>query len=75
MQQLNIKCISSFSNLCALLVALLDEGEVKLKVKVTLKQAMKAQSGSRSIAVLFFNLGARLGWVVNATRRPLYPRE
>jgi hypothetical protein len=23
----------------------------------------------------FFNLGAVLGWVVNATPRPLYPRE
>jgi hypothetical protein len=23
----------------------------------------------------FFNLGATLGWVVNATPRPLYPRE
>ena len=23
----------------------------------------------------FFNLGARWGWVVNATPRPLYPRE
>jgi hypothetical protein len=23
----------------------------------------------------FFNLGARWGWVVNATLRPLYPRE
>jgi hypothetical protein len=23
----------------------------------------------------FFNLGARFGWVVKATRRELYPRE
>ena len=23
----------------------------------------------------FFNLGARWGWVVNATPRPLYPQE
>jgi hypothetical protein len=24
---------------------------------------------------LLFNLGARWGWVVNATTRPLYPQE
>jgi hypothetical protein len=24
---------------------------------------------------LFFNLGARMGWMVNTTFRPLYPRE
>jgi hypothetical protein len=36
---------------------------------------MKAQRGSRVIALFFFNLGARWGWVVNATLRPLYPRE
>ena len=35
---------------------------------------MKIQRGSRDIAGLF-NLGARWGWVVNATPRPLYPRE
>jgi hypothetical protein len=35
---------------------------------------MKAQNGSRVITLLF-NLGARCGWVVNATLRPLYPRE
>jgi hypothetical protein len=32
-----------------------------------LEQAVKAQRGS--------NLGARRGWVFNATPRPLYPRE
>jgi hypothetical protein len=37
---------------------------VKVKVKFTLEQAMKA-----------FNFGARWGWVVNATPRPLYSRE
>jgi hypothetical protein len=42
------------------------------KVKVSLEQAMKAQRGSRCIAVLFY-LGARWGWVVNATPRLLYP--
>ena len=33
---------------------------------------MKAQRGSRVIVKLF-NLGARWGWVVDATFRPLYP--
>jgi hypothetical protein len=46
----------------------------KVKVNFTLEQAMKAQKGSRCIALLFFNLGARW-WVVNATPRSLYPRE
>jgi len=36
---------------------------------------MKAQKGSRGIAVLMFNFSARLGWVVKATPRPLHPRE
>ena len=43
---------------------------------------MKAQRGNRCIALLFLNLGARWGWVVNApatlppgnTRYPLYRR-
>jgi hypothetical protein len=38
------------------------------KVKFTLEQAMKAQSGNRYLAVYsFFNLGARWRWEVNAT--------
>jgi hypothetical protein len=45
-----------------------------VKVKFTLEQTMKAQRGSRGIGLLF-NLGAGWGWVVNATPRPLYPRE
>jgi hypothetical protein len=47
------------------------------KVKFTVGQAMKAQRGSRGtvLSLLFFNLGTRWGWVVNATPRPLYPRE
>ena len=44
----------------------------KVNVKFTLEQAAKAQRGS---VTLFFNLGARWGWVVNATPRPLYPQE
>jgi hypothetical protein len=34
---------------------------------------MKAQRGSKVESYAFFNLGARWGWVVNATPRPLYP--
>ena len=45
----------------------------KVKLKLNLEQATKAQRGSTGIALLFFNLGARWGWVVNATPRPLYP--
>jgi hypothetical protein len=36
-------------------------------VKVKVKVIMKAQRGSRSIALSIHNLGARRGWVVNAT--------
>jgi hypothetical protein len=34
-----------------------------------------AQRGGRGIALLFPDLGARRGWVVSTTPRPLYPRE
>ena len=44
-------------------------------IKFTLERATKARRGSSCIALLFLNLGARWGWVVNATPRPLYPRE
>ena len=46
---------------------------VKVKVKFALEQAMKAQRGSRGIALTVFNLDAGWGWVVNATARPLCP--
>ena len=36
---------------------------------------MKAQTGRRGIALPFFNLGTRCGWVVSVTPRPLYRRE
>jgi len=52
--------------------------KVKLMVKVKVKFApktMKAQRGNRGIAYSFFNFGARLGLVVNATPRPIYHRE
>jgi hypothetical protein len=35
---------------------------------------MKAQRESRDI-YSFFNLGARWGWMVKVTPRPLYPRD
>ena len=36
---------------------------------------MMAQTGRRGIALPFLNLGARWGWVINATPPPLYHRE
>jgi hypothetical protein len=48
---------------------------IKVKVKFSLERAMKAQRGSRGIALLFLNPGTRWGWVVNSNPRPLYPRE
>jgi len=42
------------------------------KVKFTLERATKTQRGSKGIAVLFLNLAARWGWVMNATLPSLY---
>jgi hypothetical protein len=36
---------------------------------------MKSERGSRGKLCSMFNLSVRWGWVVNATPRPLYPRE
>jgi hypothetical protein len=47
---------------------------MKKGVKFTLEHATKAQRGNRGTDVLF-NFGARWGWVVIATTRPLYPFE
>src|SRR5215471_2012938 len=44
------------------------------KVKVRRKRP-EGPEGGRSIALLFLDLGARRGWVVSTTPRPLYPRE
>jgi hypothetical protein len=45
-------------------------------MKFTLEQAMKSQRGIEVyIALPILNLGARWGWVVNATARPLYTRK
>ena len=51
---------------------------VKVKVKCTLVQALRlctgrtAHRGSRGIALLFHNLGARRGWGVSVTPWPLF---
>jgi len=44
----------------------------KVTAKFTPEQAMKNQRGRRGTA-LYFNLGAKQGWTVNATPGPLYP--
>jgi len=41
-----------------------------INVNFTLQQATKTQR--RGTALIFFNLGARCVWVVNATLRPIY---
>ena len=48
--------------------------KVKVKVKFTLEQAMKAQRGS-TLLYSFLNLSTRWSWVVNATSQPLYSQE
>jgi hypothetical protein len=46
------------------------------KIKVTLyNRPPRALRGSRGIALLILILGARRGWVVSTTSRPLYPWE
>ena len=40
-----------------------------------LEHAMKAQRGSRGIALLFLNFDLGWGWMFHATRRPLYARQ
>jgi hypothetical protein len=69
----------SFSSQFMKNVHICEQKRVKLwqgkgKVKFTLEQAMKAQRGSRGIALLI-NLSARWGWVVNAMPQLLYPWE
>jgi hypothetical protein len=48
---------------------------MEVKVKFTIEQATRTQRGCRVLIYSFFNLGARWGWVFNATHRPLYSRE
>ena len=45
------------------------------KLNFTLEQALKPRGGVELYSYSFFNLGARRGWVVNATPRLLYPLE
>jgi hypothetical protein len=44
-------------------------------VKYALEQVMKAQKGEEIYFYSFFNLGTRYGCVVNATNRPIHPRQ
>jgi hypothetical protein len=41
----------------------------------TYNRPPRVQMGSRVIALLILDLGARSGWVVSTTPQPLYPRE
>jgi hypothetical protein len=57
---------------------LIKKVKVKVKVKLTLEQAMKTQRVYSTVPVQLycvFNLGARLGWVVNPKPRQPYPWE
>ena len=48
--------------------------KVKVKVQFTLGKTMNAPKGRIEVELYsFFNLGAWMGWVVDATPRPLYP--
>ena len=51
------------------------DSTIKVKVKFILAEARKTRKEVRVQLYSLFNLGARWGWVVNATPRPLYPQE
>jgi hypothetical protein len=51
------------------------DGLVKGKGKVLPRTGHEDPEGEKMYNYSFFNLGARWGWVVNATPQPLYPRE
>jgi hypothetical protein len=53
---------------------LVTHTNVHVQVQLTPQQPIKAQTGSKVIAVII-NLGAGWGWVVNATPRLLYPQQ
>jgi hypothetical protein len=53
----------------------LTNNPVQQKYRSPDNMPQKAQTGIRGITLLILNLGARWGWVVNATSRPLYLRE
>jgi hypothetical protein len=46
--------------------------KIMVRVKFTLQQVTKGPEGSRGIALIILNLGARRGWVVSTTPQPLY---
>jgi hypothetical protein len=46
-----------------------------VKVKQSRHRPEQTQRVDRGIALPFRDLGARRGWVVSSTPRPLYPRE
>jgi hypothetical protein len=47
-----------------------------VKVECTLEEAMKTQRKTADVSLYsFFNLGARSGWMFNATPLPLYARD
>jgi hypothetical protein len=48
--------------------------EDKVKVKVS-RNRLESPERGRGIALHSLGLGARRGWVVRTTPRPLYPRE
>jgi hypothetical protein len=58
----------------SIVITCVDEGITKC-VNFTLEQAMNAQRGVELWFYYFFNLGARSGWMVNATLLPLYPQD
>jgi hypothetical protein len=62
-----LKCHSHFINFNIYIYFILT---VKVYVNFIPEQAIKAQRGSR-VLFFFFNFGARWGWVVNVTPRPL----
>jgi hypothetical protein len=49
--------------------------ELRANVALRSGKVKVPQRGSRGIALLFLDLDARKGCVVNTMRRPLYPRE
>jgi hypothetical protein len=64
------KCVKSDGNLYTYLYIAM----VKVKVKVP-RTRLESPEGVRGIALHSLDLGARRGWVVSTTPRPLYPRE
>jgi hypothetical protein len=60
------ECLSAKGHFC---------DKVKLKVKLSRYRPEQAQRVDRGIALPFLDRGARRGWVVSTTHRPLYPRE